>query len=201
MQSEVLKFAAKSGGGSKRYRSSGSSSFNTESGKANVGDDEKDEVQEIRGPMDRDKAKDTAKKKGQRASGSSSMNDEALARLMVTHIANQEKEERLVFLEIKKREVECREREILVKKVWSVLSCELICFRPQQRHAESNGLHPLQILLSNVLAAHTRWVKVFKEIACLMLVSMTSKLQKNLEHFAAFDMLKELKTMFSQQAK
>ncbi|GKE24612.1 hypothetical protein Tco_1436124 [Tanacetum coccineum] len=87
MQSEVSKFAAKSRG-------------------------EEDEVQEIRGLMGRDKAKDTAKKKGSRASGLSSMNDKALARLMVTQIANQEKEERLVFLEIKRREVECREREV-----------------------------------------------------------------------------------------
>ncbi|GJR76277.1 glutathione S-transferase T3-like protein [Tanacetum coccineum] len=88
MQSEVPKFAAKSGEGSKRYKTSGSSSFNIESGEAsinlnaNVGDDEEDEVQEIRRPIGRDKAKDVAKKKGSRASGSSSMNDEALARLM-----------------------------------------------------------------------------------------------------------------------
>ncbi|GJR86512.1 hypothetical protein Tco_0210523 [Tanacetum coccineum] len=114
MQSEVSKFVAKSGEGSKRYMTSRSSSFNTESGKASinlnadVGDDEEDEVQEIRRPISRDKAK----KKGSRASGSSSMNDEALARLMVTGMENQEKEERLAFLEIKLREVECREREL-----------------------------------------------------------------------------------------
>ncbi|GKC73473.1 hypothetical protein Tco_1119356 [Tanacetum coccineum] len=103
---------------SKRYKSSGSSSFKTESGEAsinlngNVGDDEEDEVREIRRPIRRDKAKYAAKKKGSRASGSSSMNDEALARLVVTEMANQEKEERLAFLEIKKREVECRERDV-----------------------------------------------------------------------------------------
>ncbi|GJV53856.1 zinc finger, CCHC-type containing protein [Tanacetum coccineum] len=34
-----------------------------------------------------------------------------------------------------------------------------------------------------------------------MLVSMTPKLQKNLEHFVAYDMLQELKTMFSQQVE
>ncbi|GJW99702.1 putative reverse transcriptase domain-containing protein [Tanacetum coccineum] len=115
MQSELPKFAAKSGGGSKRYKSFGSSSFNTESGKAsinlnaNVGDEEEDEVEEIRRPMGRDKAKDDAIKNESRASGSSSMNDEALARLMVTEMASQEKEERLAFLEIKRREVECRD--------------------------------------------------------------------------------------------
>ncbi|GJU45140.1 hypothetical protein Tco_1202406 [Tanacetum coccineum] len=52
METKVLKFLAKSGEGSgKRYKKSGSSSFNTESGKAsinlnvNVCDDEEDEVQ------------------------------------------------------------------------------------------------------------------------------------------------------------
>ncbi|GJV71775.1 hypothetical protein Tco_1491770 [Tanacetum coccineum] len=111
-------------GGSKRYKSSRSGSFNKEFGEAsinsnaNVGDEEEDKVQEIRGPMGRDKAKDIAKNKGSRASGSSSMNDEALARLMVTQIANQEKEERVVFLEIKRREVECHERDTCG---WNVL--------------------------------------------------------------------------------
>nr|GEU43663.1 hypothetical protein [Tanacetum cinerariifolium] len=50
------------------------------------------------------------KRKG-RASRSSSMNDEALARLMVTEMTSQEKEQREAFLEIKRREVECCERE------------------------------------------------------------------------------------------
>ncbi|GJY29316.1 hypothetical protein Tco_0405083 [Tanacetum coccineum] len=94
-------------------RESGEASINLN---ANVGDDEEDEVQEIRRPMGRDKAKDATKKKGSRASGSSSMNDEALARLMVTKIASQTKEERLAFLEIKRREVECREREVRIQE-------------------------------------------------------------------------------------
>ncbi|GJU84876.1 hypothetical protein Tco_1292422 [Tanacetum coccineum] len=71
------------------------------------------------GDFKRDKAKDAAKKKGLRASGSLSMNDEALVRLMVSEMASQNeraieirKEERLSFLEIKRKEVECREREI-----------------------------------------------------------------------------------------
>ncbi|GKD38780.1 hypothetical protein Tco_1258987 [Tanacetum coccineum] len=70
---------------SKRHKSSGSSSFNIESGKAsinmitNVGDNDEDEVQEIRRPEGRDKARAP------------------------------EKEEHLAFLEIKRREVECRE--------------------------------------------------------------------------------------------
>ncbi|GKD32141.1 hypothetical protein Tco_1242919 [Tanacetum coccineum] len=67
-------------------------------------DYEAETVEEIRRPMGRDKAKDDAIKNESRASGSSSMNDEALARLMVNDMASQEKEERLAFLEIKMRE-------------------------------------------------------------------------------------------------
>ncbi|GJY26663.1 hypothetical protein Tco_0401389 [Tanacetum coccineum] len=44
-------------------------------------------------------------------------------------------------------------------------------------------------------------VKAYKEIACLMLVSMIPDIQKNMEHFDIYDMLQELKTMFSQQAE
>ncbi|GJX40516.1 beta-caryophyllene synthase [Tanacetum coccineum] len=44
---------------------------------------------------------------------------------------------------------------------------------------------------TDVLVSHTRWVKASKEIVCLMLVRMTLDLQKNLEHFAAYDMLRE----------
>ncbi|GJZ38656.1 hypothetical protein Tco_0585219 [Tanacetum coccineum] len=38
-------------------------------------------------------------------------------------------------------------------------------------------------------------------IVGLMLMTMVPELQKNLEQLAAYDMLKELKTMFSQQAE
>ncbi|GKC80550.1 hypothetical protein Tco_1131324 [Tanacetum coccineum] len=80
----------------------------------NVGDNDEDEVQEIRRQMGRDKARDAAKKKGRtsRALGSSSINNEALARLMVTEMTTQEKEQRDAFLEIKMREVERHEREL-----------------------------------------------------------------------------------------
>nr|GEU86701.1 RNA-directed DNA polymerase, eukaryota, reverse transcriptase zinc-binding domain protein [Tanacetum cinerariifolium] len=102
----------------KRYKSSGSSSFNTKSREAsmnlnaNVGDDDKDEVHEIRRPIGRDKAKDATKKKGSGGSGSSSTSEEALVRLMVTKMASQKKKECLAFLEIKRREVECLEQEV-----------------------------------------------------------------------------------------
>ncbi|GJY21672.1 putative nucleotidyltransferase, ribonuclease H [Tanacetum coccineum] len=126
MNTEVPNILAKSWEGSdKRYKTSGSSSFNTESEEASininvdVGDDEENEVQEIRRLIGRDKTKGSMKKKGQRSSGSSSTNDEAFARLMVSELAmhnnraiKMQKEERLAFLEIKRREVECREREL-----------------------------------------------------------------------------------------
>nr|GEX00468.1 hypothetical protein [Tanacetum cinerariifolium] len=105
-----------------RDKTSGSSSFNTESVEAsinlnvNVGDDEEDEVKEIRRPISRDKTKGSMKKKGPRSSGSSSTNDEALDRLMVSELAmyneraiKMQKEEHKAFLDIKMREVECRE--------------------------------------------------------------------------------------------
>ncbi|GKE47695.1 hypothetical protein Tco_1478953 [Tanacetum coccineum] len=68
-QSELPKFATESRGGSKRYKSSGSSSFNTESVEAsinlntNVGDNNEDEVQEIRRLMGKEKVRDVTKKK------------------------------------------------------------------------------------------------------------------------------------------
>ncbi|GJT06537.1 hypothetical protein Tco_0840999 [Tanacetum coccineum] len=110
----------------KRSKTYGSSSFNTKSGDAginlnvNAGDDDEDEVQVLPRPIDRDKAKGLKKKKVAGSSGlSASMNDEALARLMLCELATQnetamtmKKEERTAFLEIKRRDVECREQEI-----------------------------------------------------------------------------------------
>nr|GEW80790.1 hypothetical protein [Tanacetum cinerariifolium] len=123
MQSEVPKFLAKSKEGSyKGYKTSGSTSFNTKFGEASinlnvdVGDEEEDEVQEIQRPIGRDKTKCFMKKKWSISLGSSSMNDKALIRLMVSELAMQnehaiemQKEERKAFLEIKMRELECRE--------------------------------------------------------------------------------------------
>ncbi|GKA01442.1 hypothetical protein Tco_0674107 [Tanacetum coccineum] len=63
------------------------------------------------------------KKKGPRALGSSSTNDKALARLMVSelamhneHVIEMQKEEHKAFLEIKMREVECRKRELAIQE-------------------------------------------------------------------------------------
>ncbi|GKA24220.1 hypothetical protein Tco_0710253 [Tanacetum coccineum] len=103
----ISNFNQGSQGSSKRHKSSGSSSFNAESGDANTVDDE-DDVPEIRRPHGKNKAKN----KGSKASGSSTMNDDALARLMVTEMKAAEVAQREKFMELKRREVECREREI-----------------------------------------------------------------------------------------
>ncbi|GJX57387.1 putative reverse transcriptase domain-containing protein [Tanacetum coccineum] len=64
-------FNTGSEGSSKRHKSTGSSSFNTESGEASinlnttVGDNDDDDVQEIRRPQGRDKAKAAGKREGQ----------------------------------------------------------------------------------------------------------------------------------------
>nr|GEZ07192.1 zinc finger, CCHC-type [Tanacetum cinerariifolium] len=53
-------------------------------------------------------------------------------------------------------------------------------------------------------AAHDAYDVSFNahnEVACLMLGSMSPKLQKALENYRAYDMIKELKTMFKEQAK
>ncbi|GKC50027.1 hypothetical protein Tco_1072772 [Tanacetum coccineum] len=104
-------------------------SFNTESGDArinlnvDVGDDNEDEVQAVERPMGMDKAKGL-KKKGARVSGSSSStNEEALARLMVSELAMHnersmamKKEELLAFLEIRRWKVEIHERELAMQE-------------------------------------------------------------------------------------
>ncbi|GJR21165.1 glutathione S-transferase T3-like protein [Tanacetum coccineum] len=99
-------------GSSKRHKSSGSSSFNAESGDASINlnntVNDEDDVQENRRPEGRDKAKNNRSN----ASGSSTMNDVALARLMVTEMTAAEVAQREKFMELKRREVECREREI-----------------------------------------------------------------------------------------
>ncbi|GJR38310.1 putative reverse transcriptase domain-containing protein [Tanacetum coccineum] len=115
----IPNFNTGSEGGSKRHKSTGSSSFNTMSKEAsinlntNIDNNNEDEVQEIQRPKGRDKARAAARKnKGSKSSASSCVNKDALARLMVIEMGAQKKEERLAFLKIKRREVECREREL-----------------------------------------------------------------------------------------
>ncbi|GJR66138.1 hypothetical protein Tco_0012203 [Tanacetum coccineum] len=57
-----------------------------------------------------------------------------------------------------------------------------------------------QVLPPDVLNTHTVWVKASKEIAGLMLMTMDPDIQKNMERLGAYDMLKELKTLYAQQA-
>ncbi|GKF25577.1 hypothetical protein Tco_0081471, partial [Tanacetum coccineum] len=52
-----------------------------------------------------------------------------------------------------------------------------------------------------IIASHTTWIKGLKEIVGLMLMTMEPKIQRNLENLHANDMLKELKTLFAQQAE
>nr|GFB36233.1 zinc finger, CCHC-type [Tanacetum cinerariifolium] len=60
--------------------------------------------------------------------------------------------------------------------------------------------HVRQVLPPNVLNTHTVWVKASKEIVGLMLMTMDPDIQKNMEHLGVYDMLKELKTLYVQQA-
>ncbi|GKD20203.1 hypothetical protein Tco_1221906 [Tanacetum coccineum] len=60
---------------------------------------------------------------------------------------------------------------------------------------------PLATKTVAIRNAYTRRVVEQQEVACLMLVSMTPEIQKNLEDRTAFDILQELKTMFQQQAE
>ncbi|GKG49630.1 hypothetical protein Tco_0518404, partial [Tanacetum coccineum] len=50
-------------------------------------------------------------------------------------------------------------------------------------------------------AAHIERVKGKKEVAVLMLLTMDLDIQWNLAHLSAYDMLQELKAMFSKQAE
>nr|GEV98337.1 zinc finger, CCHC-type [Tanacetum cinerariifolium] len=58
-----------------------------------------------------------------------------------------------------------------------------------------------QQVAKEAFAAHTAWVKGSKENFKLMLMTMESDIQQNLENLGAYEMLQELKTLFAQQAK
>nr|GEW47188.1 zinc finger, CCHC-type [Tanacetum cinerariifolium] len=58
-----------------------------------------------------------------------------------------------------------------------------------------------QQVAPKILKAHNAWIKGSKEIAGLMLMSMDSEIQRNLESLHAHQMLKELKTLSAQQAE
>ncbi|GKB51803.1 zinc finger, CCHC-type containing protein [Tanacetum coccineum] len=52
----------------------------------------------------------------------------------------------------------------------------------------------------DVVTTHQAWVKAQKEYVGLMLMTIDPNIQKNLEHLGAYDMLKELKMLYVQQA-
>nr|GFB42195.1 zinc finger, CCHC-type [Tanacetum cinerariifolium] len=58
---------------------------------------------------------------------------------------------------------------------------------------------PRQQVPPAALAAHAAWVKGQKEVAVLMLLTMDLEIQRNLAHLGAYDMLQELKAMYSKQ--
>nr|GEV14683.1 zinc finger, CCHC-type [Tanacetum cinerariifolium] len=58
-----------------------------------------------------------------------------------------------------------------------------------------------QHVAPEIFAAHTAWIKGSKEIDGLMLMTMELEIQRNLETLHAHEMLLELKTLFTQQAK
>nr|GEW69107.1 zinc finger, CCHC-type [Tanacetum cinerariifolium] len=60
---------------------------------------------------------------------------------------------------------------------------------------------PGQQVPPEALIAHAAWVKRQKEVAVLMLLTMDLEIQRNLAHLGAYDMLQELKALYSKQAE
>nr|GEW98674.1 retrovirus-related Pol polyprotein from transposon TNT 1-94 [Tanacetum cinerariifolium] len=60
---------------------------------------------------------------------------------------------------------------------------------------------PRQQVPSEAFAAHAAWVKGQKEVVVLMLLTVDLEIQRNLAHLRAYDMLQELKALYSKQAK
>nr|GEU46405.1 retrotransposon protein, putative, Ty1-copia subclass [Tanacetum cinerariifolium] len=58
-----------------------------------------------------------------------------------------------------------------------------------------------QQVAPEILAAHNAWIKGSNEIVGLMLMTIDPEIQRNLEPLHAHEMLRDLKTLFSQQAE
>nr|GEU47106.1 zinc finger, CCHC-type [Tanacetum cinerariifolium] len=58
---------------------------------------------------------------------------------------------------------------------------------------------PGQQVPPQAIAAHASWVKGQKEVVVLMLLTMDLEIQRNLAHLGAYDMLQELKAVYSKQ--
>nr|GFC55983.1 zinc finger, CCHC-type [Tanacetum cinerariifolium] len=60
---------------------------------------------------------------------------------------------------------------------------------------------PVALPGQQALAAHAAWVKGQKEVDVLMLLTMDLEIQRNLAHLGDYDMLQELKALYSKQAE
>nr|GFA42767.1 zinc finger, CCHC-type [Tanacetum cinerariifolium] len=58
-----------------------------------------------------------------------------------------------------------------------------------------------QQVAPKIRAAHNAWIKGSKEIVGIMLMTIEPEIQRNLEPLHAHEMLRELKTLFAQQAE
>ncbi|GJS39395.1 hypothetical protein Tco_0564438 [Tanacetum coccineum] len=91
---------------------------------------------------------DKAKNKGSKASGSSTMNDDALARLMVTELTAAEVAQSKKFMELKRREVECREREIAAAE-YRALTAGKSLADPTHSEEDDSEIPPLEDIYQN----------------------------------------------------
>nr|GEV55618.1 hypothetical protein [Tanacetum cinerariifolium] len=90
---------------------------------------------------------------------------------------------------------------VFVKKVLIVLSIEDKLDYLEQPIPSAPVAPAGQHVAPEILAAHNAWLKGSKEIAGLMLMTMDLEIQRNLEPLHAHEMLRELKTLFAQQAE
>ncbi|GJX55360.1 zinc finger, CCHC-type containing protein, partial [Tanacetum coccineum] len=75
-------------------------------------------------------------------------------------------------------------------------------FRSENKLVHLEQLLPLFLFFASKLRdKYYESITIKQEVACLMLSSMSPNLQRTLEKFNAYDMLKELKTMFEEKAK
>nr|GFA76647.1 zinc finger, CCHC-type [Tanacetum cinerariifolium] len=66
---------------------------------------------------------------------------------------------------------------------------------------EARAAPPGQQVPPAAATSYAAWVKGQKEVTVLMLLTMDLDIQRNLAHLGAYDMLQELKAMFSEQAE
>nr|GEW08363.1 transposon Ty3-G Gag-Pol polyprotein [Tanacetum cinerariifolium] len=85
----------------------------------------------------RDKAIAAAKNKGSKVLGSLTINDDALARLVVNEMTTVEVEQREAFINLKRREVECREREIAATEYRAQQEDMKLYLKPYDHFTES----------------------------------------------------------------